>query len=108
MFEPFDTLRILSEIPVLIGEHLLEFASGRGDVNRHLDKEIKILFFFWEKIQETHRKLSTPETGFDSKTSEYSLEVLDCLCGRNCRGVPPWAPPYRATSDAHGGTPLHK
>ena len=49
VLEPLDSLGILLVVTVLVGQHLLQLARGRRDVERHLREQIKILIFFWKE-----------------------------------------------------------
>ena len=57
MLHAFDSLGIRTIVVVLVSQHLLQLASRRRDVERHLREQIKILFFFRKQANQTH---STP------------------------------------------------
>ncbi len=46
VLKSLDALCILAVVVVFVGEHLLQLARRRRDVERHLREQIEILIFF--------------------------------------------------------------
>ena len=54
VLEALDALRIFSVSVILVGQHLLQLARRRGDVQRHLREQVEVLVFFGKQAYETH------------------------------------------------------
>ena len=76
VLESLDALRILGVIVVLVGQHLLQLARGRGDVERHLREQVEVLMFFGEQANQTHGTPSFVGT-LSERMPDYNLPVAD-------------------------------
>ncbi len=54
VLESLDALGILAVSVVLVGQHLLQLARGRRDVERHLREQVEVLIFFGKQAYQTH------------------------------------------------------
>jgi hypothetical protein len=46
VFHALDALGVFGVIVILVGQHFLQLTRSVGNVNSHLEEEVKVLLFF--------------------------------------------------------------